>query len=122
MIRPPPRSTLFPYTTLFRSQRDVGPLEEFLHPSADRVPVSLDDLRGLDLDGVDALRALHLDDLSAGEALTEEAGEGVHRIQGCEQDPLPLRSVMVGQPGRRDRLPDASLAAREDVKIGRAHV
>src|SRR5690349_22737196 len=33
MIRRPPRSTLFPYTTLFRSQRDVarrlvhGPLE-----------------------------------------------------------------------------------------------
>src|SRR5438034_6766312 len=23
MIRPPPRSTLFPYTTLFRSQRDL---------------------------------------------------------------------------------------------------
>src|SRR5205823_5477961 len=53
--------------------------------------------------------------LSAGEALAKEAGEGVHRIQGCEQDPIPLRSVMVGQPGRRDRLPDASLAAREDV-------
>src|SRR5258708_8589050 len=25
MIRRPPRSTLFPYTTLFRSQIDVGP-------------------------------------------------------------------------------------------------
>src|SRR5438477_9758684 len=24
MIRPPPRSTLFPYTTLFRSDQDVG--------------------------------------------------------------------------------------------------
>src|SRR5438477_7579654 len=24
MIRPPPRSTLFPYTTLFRSRRGVG--------------------------------------------------------------------------------------------------
>src|SRR5260221_1731210 len=24
MIRPPPRSTLFPYTTLFRSQSDAG--------------------------------------------------------------------------------------------------
>src|SRR2546426_2820272 len=30
MIRRPPRSTLFPYTTLFRSQRDVSPS----HPSA----------------------------------------------------------------------------------------
>src|SRR5947209_14493758 len=26
MIRPPPRSTLFPYTTLFRSQSVVNPL------------------------------------------------------------------------------------------------
>src|SRR5438270_1168611 len=26
MIRPPPRSTLFPYTTLFRSQSAVAPL------------------------------------------------------------------------------------------------
>src|SRR5207253_5336403 len=25
MIRPPPRSTLFPYTTLFRSHSDVAP-------------------------------------------------------------------------------------------------
>src|SRR5688500_19655155 len=25
MIRPPPRSTLFPYTTLFRSQDEAGP-------------------------------------------------------------------------------------------------
>src|SRR2546429_6572950 len=28
MIRRPPRSTLFPYTTLFRSRRDLGALEQ----------------------------------------------------------------------------------------------
>src|SRR3712207_7127250 len=28
MIRRPPRSTLFPYTTLFRSQRDTGLMEQ----------------------------------------------------------------------------------------------
>src|SRR3712207_6950418 len=28
MIRRPPRSTLFPYTTLFRSVRDIDPLVE----------------------------------------------------------------------------------------------
>src|SRR5207237_373247 len=99
-----------------RVQRDVGPLEEFLHPSADRVPVSLDDLRGLDLDGVDALRALHLDDLSAGEALTEEAGEGVHRIQGCEQDPLHLRSVMVGAPCRSKATAPRSIASASTLE------
>src|SRR3989442_5118857 len=37
MIRRPPRSTLFPYTTLFRSRRDVGPPR-----LAARVPVSLE--------------------------------------------------------------------------------
>src|SRR3712207_9568788 len=30
MIRRPPRSTLFPYTTLFRSEDDVAELERFL--------------------------------------------------------------------------------------------
>src|SRR2546422_4187494 len=34
MIRRPPRSTLFPYTTLFRSCREVGShVEPFLRPS-----------------------------------------------------------------------------------------
>src|SRR3712207_8021258 len=31
MIRRPPRSTLFPYTTLFRSSQAVGPLEQPRH-------------------------------------------------------------------------------------------
>src|SRR2546422_6351260 len=30
MIRRPPRSTLFPYTTLFRSLSEQGPVAEFL--------------------------------------------------------------------------------------------
>src|SRR5437660_3295260 len=37
MIRRPPRSTLFPYTTLFRSQRPPArPLPPHRHPSPDR--------------------------------------------------------------------------------------
>src|SRR5256885_12339939 len=36
MIRRPPRSTLFPYTTLFRSADPVGRMEE--HPLGDLVP------------------------------------------------------------------------------------
>src|SRR2546422_6778688 len=31
MIRRPPKSTLFPYTTLFRSPDDVGQVREVLH-------------------------------------------------------------------------------------------
>src|SRR5437773_9110069 len=37
MIRPPPRSTLFPYTTLFRSGRDLcAPLSRRDRPDAGR--------------------------------------------------------------------------------------
>src|SRR5687767_15692851 len=34
MIRRPPRSTLFPYTTLFRSPAAFAPIEEFALPVA----------------------------------------------------------------------------------------
>src|SRR3712207_8835992 len=37
MIRRPPRSTLFPYTTLFRSERAL-PAEEVAHRHAQRAP------------------------------------------------------------------------------------
>src|SRR5256885_9288062 len=33
MIRRPPRSTLFPYTTLFRSQRNVGNFLPLIQPA-----------------------------------------------------------------------------------------
>src|SRR3712207_1253602 len=34
MIRRPPRSTLFPYTTLFRSRYDISSLESVVHAAA----------------------------------------------------------------------------------------
>src|SRR5437763_6990144 len=34
MTRPPPRSTLFPYTTLFRSQRSLGLVNSFVRRAA----------------------------------------------------------------------------------------
>src|SRR5256885_12666248 len=40
MIRPPPRSTLFPYTTLFRSERGVADLEDVVE-RRDRCPQAL---------------------------------------------------------------------------------
>src|SRR5256885_11571017 len=40
MIRPPPRSTLFPYTTLFRSP---GPVEARARPFVEAVRVAVDD-------------------------------------------------------------------------------
>src|SRR5438552_14131495 len=37
MLRPPPRSTLFPYTTLFRSDPDFTPPEK---PGKQEIPIS----------------------------------------------------------------------------------
>src|SRR3712207_9068309 len=50
MIRRPPRSTLFPYTTLFRSRPDAGVL-----PVPEPLPQASHHLRG----HVPALRAIH---------------------------------------------------------------
>src|SRR3712207_8042135 len=45
MIRRPPRSTLFPYTTLFRSQQRLGPLDPARHQvRVRRLPVGLFEL------------------------------------------------------------------------------
>src|SRR5258707_10999822 len=41
MIRRPPRSTLFPYTTLFRSLRDLGPGGGYRLPGVFRLQVSI---------------------------------------------------------------------------------
>src|ERR1035441_4632339 len=41
MIRRPPRSTLFPYTTLFRSILHVGHAGDFDEAAVDAVPVDL---------------------------------------------------------------------------------
>src|SRR3712207_8090117 len=40
MIRRPPRSTLFPYTTLFRSELWRPGLEDFLSGAVDEVPAT----------------------------------------------------------------------------------
>src|SRR3989442_15300049 len=46
MIRRPPRSTLFPYTTLFRSRHDdVGPFDSLADLRDGRHPASLRDPR-----------------------------------------------------------------------------
>src|SRR2546422_5477187 len=42
MIRRPPRSTLFPYTTLFRSGEDLDPLAVLVNLAAKAVKLRLD--------------------------------------------------------------------------------
>src|SRR5256885_6890225 len=54
MIRRPPRSTLFPYTTLFRSQALKVLLQDKVHHTGDRVgPVHRRGTAGENLDAVD---------------------------------------------------------------------
>src|SRR5256886_15620080 len=55
MIRRPPRSTLFPYTTLFRSPR-----VELARDVADQL-AEVDAVLGVEVDGDTARRRLHLD-------------------------------------------------------------
>src|SRR2546429_3290176 len=55
MIRRPPRSTLFPYTTLFRSQNGGAGLQQGLQVGDDLRPGAghrHDEIRGFALDGV----------------------------------------------------------------------
>src|SRR3712207_8398488 len=42
-IRRPPRSTLFPYTTLFRSSED-----DVKGPFLEKIPAKMEDMKGLD--------------------------------------------------------------------------
>src|SRR5437899_4256041 len=48
MIRRPPRSTLFPYTTLFRSDARAHPLRKVGHPIQDLVDLADDDVDAVD--------------------------------------------------------------------------
>src|SRR3712207_9478211 len=57
MIRRPPRSTLFPYTTLFRSNGREA-VEQF---RAHRPDVTLMDLQMPDMNGTDAILAIRKD-------------------------------------------------------------
>src|SRR5438034_6794771 len=55
-MRRPPRSTLFPYTTLFRSRRAARARGDAVAPGAGRLPRSLSARRRLRLDAHDLLR------------------------------------------------------------------
>src|SRR2546425_8767963 len=98
MIRRPPRSTLFPYTTLFRSEELVDRLQgvvEVLH--ADQLLVR-------DLTGVDQLVALR-----------KRGNDGVlqpHLAFGAEAPPAP--GLVGGPAGRKNPrgLPGREVALR----------
>src|SRR2546430_16683429 len=70
MIRRPPRSTLFPYTTLFRSTVALSQRHEAFHPPEQRVRVVL---LGLHVDGL--VVVLGVDDRGEVELLRVAPGE-----------------------------------------------
>src|SRR3712207_3825146 len=70
MIRRPPRSTLFPYTTLFRSRSVLGLRRDRRRPQRRRAP--RDPARG---DGRPARRRDALERLRVGAGLRVDAGE-----------------------------------------------
>src|SRR2546425_12943338 len=62
MIRRPPRSTLFPYTTLFRSLRSIRPILQSVDvPKPDAVDKLIEQAEDLYSAGLDEYRAGNLD-------------------------------------------------------------
>src|SRR2546426_9430029 len=85
MIRRPPRSTLFPYTTLFRSEVASGRALQ-LDPEGALVRVAGDDQRALD-DAVAHVREVALDDAQPLAQLV-----GLHPVVGGAALRAPQRS------------------------------
>src|SRR2546426_10911601 len=132
MIRRPPRSTLFPYTTLFRSdraaERDVQCLEHGRHPATTALPLDLvftgkhmaelrqqrillfrleDDRRRT---GVACLRSTPTAEPQAGRAVAAPARAPHHgpvAVNVMVFNPLPV-AVTVFCPGVRPRVSVAS--------------
>src|SRR2546426_12128846 len=119
MIRRPPRSTLFPYTTLFRSRVDHDRLEAELaereprahativelHPLPDSVRPAPEDHDSL---GAEGLR-LVLGVVRAVEVRCRGrkfAGAGVHGLVGGGPIPPPARPThrLLGDPAQRPEL------------------
>src|SRR2546425_10089647 len=88
MIRRPPRSTLFPYTTLFRSELGIRRLERGLEARR-CAPVVRSDVAGVDAgdgeDRVDVRHGVHVLDLGDDEDLAVRALEVGRRV-GLERE------------------------------------
>src|SRR3712207_8198776 len=81
MIRPPPRSTLFPTTPLFRSRVVLA--------RPDRLAEVLADLRGVDVEG---RRELDVADVVAAEVDVHEPRHRLRRVGRSEEHTSELQS------------------------------
>src|SRR5256885_11624623 len=77
MIRRPPRSTLFPYTTLFRSEADIGVA---VAPHTASIPNTL---KRISVEGLDSRRTVHLYGV-AGRQRTAVASAVMRMLRGAD--------------------------------------
>src|SRR2546430_3187334 len=91
MIRRPPRSTLFPYTTLFRSQGGLDPLPRLV-PGPEGVAEGLDDVVGRHAE----VRSSLLDHLQHRMQHAHDGAERLVRTPGGATPAVELAE----QPGR----------------------
>src|SRR2546422_10637506 len=99
MIRRPPRSTLFPYTTLFRSRQRLLVVEELAihHPAAELLhDLGPEQLVPAELDGVleQHLRGRAVPGLDVAEPLVRERLRSVVRLGGGSEPALVDAAAM----------------------------
>src|SRR3989449_2752469 len=131
MIRRPPRSTLFPYTTLFRSHHDVAAVR--VHAAQRLVERALGDLLQLRVEREDDVEpGLGLGDharrrlvLATGAVLEHDRGAGATREQAVERLLEARRTAaIVAQPADRGvrHLRSGIEAVEHRLEVHAAHV
>src|SRR2546430_16010747 len=113
MIRRPPRSTLFPYTTLFRSRRDdeiiVPPLDDAaVVTEADRLPAVIDSREDVDRSALPDVRQSRHKGRQTG--ARDKKATRLRRLGTAEvtRPVVPQAAVVGGAPRSRPRRPRRS--------------
>src|SRR5690625_7430094 len=106
MIRPPPKSTLFPYTTLFRSA--VDPADQLVLLLG-RVPGSLEVLLGRGIAGLHGVLVFRLQVGPGGQTVRMRIGGGgkgvrARQVRGELDDRLALGCAEIGRASCRERV------------------
>src|SRR2546426_11137765 len=112
MIRRPPRSTLFPYTTLFRSARgdDARP---FKTPRREAPPAAGEDLERLFADVEAALRVIEFFKTRQAEGVMRTVREIIHRTPLDQREAKLLRAMAIEAVKYGERL------ARSGIHVDR---
>src|SRR5256885_9482437 len=96
MIRRPPRSTLFPYTTLFRSLLDDVLVSE-LHAAVSRTaPIKRTNTRFMPSPTARTLREIAPGDKNGSSAGRRPTGRRGHEAERDQRDPAPLTAGAIG--------------------------